>query len=224
MDVCVDTKNKIDNIGLACEPVLFYGGEIDMAEELEIANGTSFFRVYCRFLEKITDDMYLELTLEDTISIIESIFQDSLPEFNYPRFHINHYDPDKVTTDAVDEKGNAVVTGAWYDTLTNEEEDIIAEIMLTNWYKRQLSSTRVTSMRYSTSDFKQTSQAAHMQRLNALIQEQRKQVNHKQKLYTRRKLDKDGMMVPNTDNFAGVGTRRTKAILTQFGVVRYGGK
>ena len=94
--------------------------------------GTSFFEIYCRFLDKITDDMYLELSLEDTLRIIESIFMDSLPEYSYPRFRIGLYDPDIVTSDALDEEGNPVVTGAFVDTLTNEEKDIIAEIMLLN--------------------------------------------------------------------------------------------
>ena len=82
--------------------------------------GTSFFEIYCRFLDKITDDMYLELSLEDTLKIIESIFMDSLPEYSYPRFRIGLYDPDIVTSDALDEEGNPVVTGAFVDTLTNE--------------------------------------------------------------------------------------------------------
>lgn len=185
--------------------------------------GTSFFRIYCRFLEKITDDMYMELSMEDTISIIENIFLDSLSEFRYPRFNINDYDPDAITSDAVDEEGNPIVTGAFTAILTNEEEDIVAEIMVYNWLRRQLHTTRMTEIRYSTSDFKQTSQAAHMQRLNGLVQDQMKLIDHKQKLYTRRIIDeKNGLYVPNTKNMAGVGTRRVKDILTQFGVVRYG--
>ena len=92
-------------------------------------NGTSFFRIYCRFLDKIQDEMFMELTMEDTISIIESIFLDSLAEFKYPRFNINKFDPDKITADGVDEKGNPIATGAFKDTLTNEEEDILAELM-----------------------------------------------------------------------------------------------
>ena len=182
--------------------------------------GTSFFEIYCRFLDKITDDMYLELSLEDTLRIIESIFMDSLPEYSYPRFRIGLYDPDIVTSDALDEEGNPVVTGAFVDTLTNEEKDIIAEIMLLNWLRRQLNTTRIIQMRYSTSDFKQTSQAAHMQRLNAVILDQQKRIKHKLNLYSKRKIDKDGYIVPNADNFSGVGPRARDIIITQLGVVK----
>lgn len=182
--------------------------------------GTSFFEIYCRFLDKITDDMYLELSLEDTLRIIESIFMDSLPEYSYPRFRIGLYDPDIVTSDALDEEGNPVVTGAFVDTLTNEEKDIIAEIMLLNWLRRQLNTTRIIQMRYSTSDFKQTSQAAHMQRLNAVILDQQKRIKHKLNLYSKRKIDKDGYIVPNTDNLSGVGPRARDIIITQLGVVK----
>lgn len=182
--------------------------------------GTSFFEIYCRFLDKITDDMYLELSLSETLQIIESIFMESLPEFTYPRFRIGLYDPSLVTSDAIDEDGSPVVTGAFVDELTNEEKDIIAEIMVINWLRRQLNTTRIIQMRYSTSDFKQTSQAAHMQRLNAVILDQQKRVKHKLNLYSKRKMDKDGYLVPNTDNLAGVGTRSRDIIITQLGVVK----
>lgn len=187
---------------------------------MEEYNGTSFFRIYCRFLDKIQDEMFMELTMEDTISIIESIFLDSLAEFKYPRFNINKFDPDKITSDGVDEEGNPIATGAFRDTLTNEEEDILAELMLNEWYRRQLASTRLTQMRYSTSDFKQTSQAAHMQRLDALIKEHRKVLYSKQSLYRRRQTDEDGMYYSNFDSLSGVGPRKYRKIWTSMGEVK----
>lgn len=180
--------------------------------------GTSFFKIYCRFLEKITDDMYLELTFEETIKILDSLFLDSLPEFTYPRFHINDYDVE-AETEALDENGEPILKGAFSEELTNEEQDIIAEIMLLNWIRRQLYDTRITRMRYSTSDFKQTSQAAHMQRLSSLVSSQQGRVRHKLNLYSRRKIDKDGYIVPNADNLSTVGPRRQNQILTSLGVV-----
>lgn len=183
-------------------------------------NGTSFFKIYCRFLDKITDEMYMELSLEDTLKNIESIFQDSLAEFDFPKFRINSYDKDKVTSDAIDEEGNSIVTGAFEDTLTNEEEDLIAEIMLNQWYKRQLATTRLLQMRYSTSDFKQTSQAAHLQRLSALIKDHNKEIYRKQRMYHRRKIDEDGMYYADYDALAGVGPRKYKRIWTRLGEVK----
>ena len=35
-------------------------------------NGTQFASVYNRFLEKVTDDMYIELTIQDTIKDLQN--------------------------------------------------------------------------------------------------------------------------------------------------------
>lgn len=193
---------------------------------LEIPEGTSFFTIYCRFLEKITDDTYLELTLEETLSIIESIFLDSIPMFTYPKFRINYYDRNAEVLERIDEEEEILTKGRFFDTLTNEEETILSEIMLLNWYQRQLTNTRITQMRYSTSDFKQTSQAAHMQRLNSLMDSQRKRVKTMLINYSKRKVDENGYVKPNADGLSGVGTNglRGMGILTQLGVVRRNGQ
>lgn len=185
--------------------------------------GTTFFKIYCRFLDKITDDMFLEMTLDDTLKIIDSLFFDSLYEFTYPRFRISNYDKDSITLDAVDEEGQPIVRGRFEDILTNEEEDIIAEIMLLNWFRRQLATTRITQMRYSTSDFKQTSQAAHMQRLDAIINSQRKLLKHKFNNYSKRNINDDNYIVSGyNEGLSGSGEKHhsPKYILTQLGVVR----
>lgn len=172
---------------------------------------TSFFTIYCRFLDKIQDEMLMELSMEDTVSTIESIFFDAIPGFQYPKFNINRFDT---------EARHPIVKGAFLTKLTNEEEDIIAELMLHEWYRRQLASTRLTQMRYSTSDFKQTSQAAHMQRLDSLIKEHGKTLYKKQSLYSRRKIDEDGMYYANYDALSGVGPREYKKIWTRLGEVK----
>ena len=43
--------------------------------------GTKFSAIYNRFLEKITDDMYMELTVEDTIKDLQSMLINSIPGF-----------------------------------------------------------------------------------------------------------------------------------------------
>ena len=47
---------------------------------------TNFTDVYNRFLGKITDDMYVELTPEDTIKDLRAMLIDALPHFEFPRF------------------------------------------------------------------------------------------------------------------------------------------
>lgn len=190
-----------------------------MTEEKQ---GTSFFYIYCRFLERISDDMYMELSLSETLRIIETILLDSLSEFTYPRFRIYKYDDKAITLDGVDENGQPIVQGAFADTLTNEEVDILTEIMLLNWYRRQLASTRITQMRYSTSDFKQTSQAAHMQRLDSVIGSQHKIIKRKLNNYSKRITSDDGYISSGyKDGLSGVGHAVfVKNILTQFGQVK----
>ena len=52
---------------------------------------TSFETIIDRFLGKITDDMYLELTPEDTIRDAKQFLVDAIPYFEFPRFALYHY-------------------------------------------------------------------------------------------------------------------------------------
>jgi hypothetical protein len=53
--------------------------------------GTQFTDIYNRFLSKITDDMYMELTPEDTIRDLRSLLIDAIPGFEFPRKVIDDY-------------------------------------------------------------------------------------------------------------------------------------
>jgi hypothetical protein len=53
--------------------------------------GTLFATVYNRFLGKITDDMYLELTPEDTIKDMQNLIIDAIPGFEFPRKDLYGY-------------------------------------------------------------------------------------------------------------------------------------
>jgi hypothetical protein len=46
---------------------------------------TPFTSVYDRFFSKITDDMYLELTPEDTIKDLRNLLINAIPGFEFPR-------------------------------------------------------------------------------------------------------------------------------------------
>ena len=50
--------------------------------------GTTFVEVYNRFLGKITDDMYMELTPQDTIRDLRNLLIDAIPNFEFPRKQI----------------------------------------------------------------------------------------------------------------------------------------
>ena len=186
--------------------------------------GTSFYTIYCKFLDKITDDLYMELTLEETFQILDSMLKDSIPLFKFPRFRLFNYDEKYPSlTETVDVDGvpteKVISYGAFEDTLTHEEIDILAELMLLEWFNRQLSSTRITQMKYSTSDFKMTSQAAHMQRLNAIIGSKKADVNSQQFMYRRRKVNDEGYVVANYDGLSS-GEKVYRQVYDSLGALR----
>lgn len=140
--------------------------------------GTLFTAVYDRFLGKITDDMYLELTPQDTIKDLRRLLIDSLPGFEFPRKDLYDYkldrkiiDEDKVEPDDFvigliwDEMGERedlppqvmIERSAFGAELTPEEMEILAILMMTRWLQRQITSIENTRMKYSGSDFKFTS-------------------------------------------------------------------
>jgi hypothetical protein len=47
---------------------------------------TTFVDVYDRFLKQITDDLYVELTPEDTVRDLRDILIEALPRFEFPRY------------------------------------------------------------------------------------------------------------------------------------------
>ena len=57
-----------------------------MTEEMELEVApTTFQEMYNFFLAGITDDMFMELTKEDTEEMLEEILIAALPHFEFPR-------------------------------------------------------------------------------------------------------------------------------------------
>ena len=57
-----------------------------MSEETPL--NTSFEEMYDFFLAGITDDMFMEMTKEDTDALLEEILLAALPHFEFPRKNI----------------------------------------------------------------------------------------------------------------------------------------
>jgi hypothetical protein len=145
----------------------------------EFESPTPFSDIYKSFLSKITDDMYIELTKEDTEKILFELFESALPNFEFPRVDIYSYSPE--------------MDG--YDIhLSKEEINIIATYMIVEWLGQQLASVENTRMKYSGSDFKFTSQANHMAKLQSLKTNYEQKGFHLQRLYKRRIADENGIM------------------------------
>lgn len=176
--------------------------------------GTPFSEVYNRFLNKITDDMYLELTPADTLRDLQHIIADAIPGFEFPRKNLLDYCIDIVIKPLSEEQKEDFVLGPvleenddvpkilvdnsyFAEDLTSEEINILAILMLQNWVQRQVTSIENTRMKYSGSDFKFTSQANHLQKLMGLLKEIQYQSHHMQRLYKRRRFDDAGRYESN---------------------------
>ena len=157
--------------------------------------------------------MYLELTPEDTLRDLQNLLLDAIPGFEFPRVDLYDY-----TMQLIKIKENEIVEDdfvlgvVWDDSLeqiddvpyvlverssfnnklSEEEINILALLMKQSWVQRQVTSIENTRMKYSGPDFKMTSQANHLSKLLALLEESRRDSFHMQRLYKRRKLTKNG--------------------------------
>ena len=152
--------------------------------------GTPFTQVYNRFLGKITDDMYMELTPEDTVRDLRNLLIDAIPGFEFPRKNLLDY--------TIIEAENALEEESSFAAeLSSEEINILAILMMIGWTQRQVTSIENTRMKYSSSDFKFTSQANHLANLLTLLKETQRQSHHMQRLYKRRRTDSNGRYESN---------------------------
>ena len=73
---------------------------------------TQFTEIYNRFLGKITDDMYVELTPEDTVKDLRNLLIEAIPGFEFPRKILSDYtiDQEIKPEDEVIDGDNATVT------------------------------------------------------------------------------------------------------------------
>ena len=156
---------------------------------------TSFTSVYDRFLAKITDDMFMELTKEDTYRLLQDLLLSALYKFEFPRVDIMDYTINKEE----DESGNEKITAYFNNQLTSEEINIIATYMVVEWIGQQLASVEITRMKYSGSDFKFTSQANHLAKLLTMKKDYEREGFHLQRLYKRKKYNKKGEIVSTMD-------------------------
>lgn len=141
---------------------------------------TSFQEVYDFFLAGITDDMFLELTKEDTEAMLEEILLAALPHFEFPRWS------DPFDVDLKEKTFNTV--------LTLEEKMIIRQYMISEWIGFQLATVDLIRQKYSGSDFKFTSQASHIKQLSEMKKQYEQKGFHLQRVYCRRKKRADGRL------------------------------
>lgn len=189
--------------------------------------GTPFTKVYNRFLGKITDDMYIELTPEDTIKDLQNLIIDAIPGFEFPRKNLMDYEIKTAVKREDELVSDDFVIGVVWGTipeddaqipnviieqssfaaeLTEEEINILALLMMCAWVNRQVASIENTRMKFTSSDFKMTSQANHLSKMMNLLTEVQRQSFHMQRLYKRRKITTDGTYASNWSSLRGCST------------------
>lgn len=168
---------------------------------------TPFTTIYNRFLGKVTDDLYMELTPQDTLRDLSNILITSLPGFEFPRFSLYDYSVDTKKIPVADYVQGFVIkadeefveidNSRFNADLTEEEINILAILMMSTWLQRQVASIENIRMKYSGPDFKMTSQANHLAKLLTLVEEVRRDSTHMQRLYKRRKIVDNGRYASN---------------------------
>ena len=162
---------------------------------------TSFITIYDSFWGRVTDDLYMELTELDTLEMLQDLLINSLSRFEFPRFDIYDYEYGTwqgmgtyrgIESDDKEVPVTGWVGGAFNCLLTDEEINILALNMVIEWLLQQLETTENTREKFSGTDFKFTSQANHMAKLKVLIDAQKQDSFHLQRLYKRRVFTKDG--------------------------------
>jgi hypothetical protein len=112
---------------------------------------TFFSSIYNRFLGQITDDLYLELTPEDTIRDLQNLLVNAIPGFEFPRKNLYDYtievveiNADEVTPnefvlatieqEELSETPKVLVDRSRFNVdLTPEEINILALLMKMGW-------------------------------------------------------------------------------------------
>ncbi len=138
---------------------------------------TTFQEVYDLFLAGITDDMFLEITKEDTLEILQELLIAAIPYFEYPSHDLFDMDLDKQQFNF---------------QLSMEEMIVLRQYMIAQWIGYQLATIDLIKQKYSGSDFKFTSQASHIKQLKDMKAEYEHQGFHLQRVFRRRHKGEDG--------------------------------
>lgn len=144
---------------------------------------TLFSIVYDAFFTLITDDMYLEISPEETKRDLKSLLMATIPLYEFPEHVLTYQTITNELLEAIDVFNN---------DLTPEEINILAQGMVSLWYQRQINSIEKTRQITSGADFKISSQAAHLRQLQNEYDKAMERFWHLQALASRRRISSDG--------------------------------
>lgn len=151
---------------------------------------TPFTEVYEAFFRRITDDQYVIYTKQDTERAAQEILLSAIPHFEFPRQNLFNYTIDDTSaTFAAD--------------LTSEEINILGVLMKVEWLNLQIHCIDNIKQKSYGSDFKISSQAAHLTSLREMLIKDQEEALHLQRLYKRRKISEVGKIVSNWSSLLG---------------------
>ena len=97
---------------------------------------TKFSAIYNRFLDKVTDDLYVELTPEDTLRDMRRLLTNVLPEFEFPRKNLYDYVIETKVVDESEVQPEDFVIGTVWNELDGSTQytETTPEIVIDNSY------------------------------------------------------------------------------------------
>ncbi len=132
---------------------------------------TSLQLVYDAFLSKITEDEWATWTEEELKADWRSLLDAAIPYFKFPRVSLE-----------IDEEEEAFV-----DDVTNEEIQILAQLMKCEWLNRSIMTWENVKPLYVERDF---SQANLLDKLKGLLEEERYNALKLERVYYRSRNNK----------------------------------
>ena len=167
---------------------------VALPDDTVVEDGRTYFEsIYSVFLTKVTDEMYAETWTENLLIA-------AIPRFRFPKFKIFDF-----KKSVVNEEGEIVEQGYFNAVLTYEEISILSNLMVVEWLTRQIMTTENTRQKvYSSSDFKVSSQANHLDKLRKLKESYIAECKTEQVMYGRRRIDKEGYIKTTMSKLVGV--------------------
>lgn len=141
---------------------------------------TPFSSIYSEFFNRITDDLYITMTPEQTEKDLYSFMKRGIIRFSYCRNNLAER-----TETTFDDQGDILVEGYFDATLTDEEIEILASWIEYFWLSRQVTDLNVIRLAFTDGDFEKSSQANHLEKLLKLKNNLYGEVKGLQQMYTR---------------------------------------
>lgn len=123
---------------------------------------TPFTNVYSRFLAKISDFTFVNLTQDELEESIETYLNSAIVKFRRCKSNLSDRD---------------VVLKQFNSILTDEEEEIIAQLMVVEYLSPKIITADLLQQSMSSRDFSLYSQANHIKEIRSLRNEVKKEAD-----------------------------------------------